>query len=356
MNMRSVLIIWRGVIRPVALSACSLLLWFIGAHVIVSHAAIPSTERDTLLLIYDATNGGSWTLNAGWCTKTPCPATSPTFSAPGTECRWYAVVCDDAEMHVIGLELSANHLTGAFPSVAGLPQLGGMRISSNYLSGPLPDISPLHALVDFEADQNRYTGHIPDLSGFPQLEHYSASYNALSGELPAFGENPRLSLFRAVGNALSGSIPNLSNLPTLAIFDVSANQLSGPIPDLSALTALSVFAAEDNQLSGSIPPLTDLPLLYFFDVSRNQLTGSIGDLPVGLYYFLVGNNRLTGPVPSAPANLQPSSAILCPNPLDLTPSGNDEAWDFATGYTPWWADPSPGNQCDDLLNAGFEML
>jgi hypothetical protein len=67
-----------------------------------------------------------------------------------------------------------------------------------------------------------------------------------------------------------------------------------------------------------------------------------------------GDNRLTGAVPAAPSSLWTNQSSLCPNPLDLAPSGNDAGWNVATGHTPWWADPTDGVTCDDLFASGFD--
>jgi len=136
---------------------------------------------------------------------------------------------------------------------------------------------------------------------------------------------------------------------------VGSNELTGAIPDLSGTPALSWFSAENNRLNGSIPPLSSLAALEYFNFSGNQLNGVIPALPANLAFVGLGNNRLTGQVPAAPPALQASFSTLCPNPLDLTPSENDSAWNIATGHTPWWAYPSPENRCDALLNDGFDM-
>jgi hypothetical protein len=59
-------------------------------------------------------------------------------------------------------------------------------------------------------------------------------------------------------------------------------------------------------------------------------------------------------LPAAPPNLFPGYSALCPNPLDTTPSGNDVAWNQATGYTPWWATPYANALCDDIFTSRFE--
>jgi len=66
----------------------------------------------------------------------------------------------------------------------------------------------------------------------------------------------------------------------------------------------------------------------------------------------LGGNMLTGPVPAAPPS---GNAVLCPNPLDTSPSQYDADWNARTGHTPWWATPYDTNVCDDLFTSRFEL-
>ena len=325
--------------RKVGLLAFSLA--FAANHAPPAHAAIPAPEREALIAIYNQTNGGAWGINTNWCTTTPCPAELPTFSAPGTECfdaaqtgtGWYGVECDDLKAHVAFINLSANHLAGPLPSIAALTHLEGLSIESNHLSGPLPELSGFTALQFFAADANDFSGPIPDLQELTALEVFSIGNNRLSGPLPSVAGLSALQVFTVEANELTGGIPSFSGLTHLIGINLSRNQLTGPIPDLFGLASLEWFFGYGNRLTGSIP-----------------------DLPSTLSQFRVGNNALSGPVPAAAANLLPGFSGLCPNPLDLSPSDNDAGWNAATGHTPWWADPTPGSRCDDLLSSGFEWL
>jgi hypothetical protein len=70
-------------------------------------------------------------------------------------------------------------------------------------------------------------------------------------------------------------------------------------------------------------------------------------LEIGVY-----GNQLTGRVPPAPSSLTPGRTFLCPNPLDLTATANDAAWNTATGNTPWWGPAGEG--CDSIFKDGYE--
>ena len=339
----------------IALAAASL-------HALPSTAAIPDSEREALIAIYEATHGGTWVRNTNWCTTDPCPLDAPTFSPPGTECYsgspgsgWYGIVCDAAKAHVIDLNLSANHLTASLPPIAALTALQEFLVSNNELHGTLPDISTLTELRTFAASANAFTGTIPSLAGFTRLESFLVGENALTGPLPSLDGLDALTSFDAGDNRLTGTIPELAGHVALVNFIVAGNALGGTIPDLSGLDALAYFFADHNRLEGPIPPIAGLFALRQFFVSDNRLTGPIPELPSGLVRIDVGNNLLSGSVPPAPASLWANMSRLCANPLDLTPGANDAGWNAATGHTPWWADPATGATCDDLMGAGFEV-
>ncbi len=46
-----------------------------------SYAKVPQIERDTLIALYNSTNGVNWTANTGW------------LGEAGTECSWFGVRC-----------------------------------------------------------------------------------------------------------------------------------------------------------------------------------------------------------------------------------------------------------------------
>ena len=342
--------------------ALAIALATIGLHAVPAAAAIPDSEREALIAIYEATHGGTWVASTNWCATSTCPLEAPTFAPPGTECYsgtptsgWYGVMCDADGTHVVGINLSANHLTGSLPSIADFTALQIFMVSNNELSGTLPDIDALPELHVFAASANHFSGSIPDLAGFSALEAFLVSDNQLTGTLPSLDGLDALTSFDAGSNNLAGPIPELTGHVALVNFVVTGNALTGSIPDLSGLDALSYFFAERNRLEGSIPPLAGLSQLRQFFVSGNLLTGAIPELPPGLLRIDLGNNRLSGTVPEAPPSLWADLSRLCPNPLDLTPGGNDADWNVATGHAPWWSDPATGASCDNLFRTGFEL-
>jgi len=192
----------------------------------------------------------------------------------GSECQWLGIDCSAGEEHVTGITLTQNNLVGPFPAIASLTHLQTIDVAINQLTGPIPTLNTLAELRFVDAFANQLTGSIPDLAGLRQL----------------------------------------------AALDVSLNQLSGPIPDLAGLDELAFFDVMDNRLSGAVPALTGLTQLHFFQIGGNRLSGAAPDPPL-------------------PNNLAPGGSKLCTglgpdvNRFAATPS---DAWDTATGTTPWF--------------------
>jgi Leucine rich repeat N-terminal domain len=294
---------------------CTLLASFVAVASGTAVAAIPPTERTTLLALYAATDGANWYHNDGW-----------NSAVAGTECSWYGVTCASSGTNVTFLQMSNNNLAGVLPSLDGLTQLGGFNAANSHLSGTLPALDQLSKLEIFDVNRNQLTGSIPSLAGLSLL------YD-----------------FEVWNNQLSGPIPPLDSLTSLGSFYAFNNQLSGPIPTLAGLVSLSEFHVYKNQLTGTIPSLTGLVALNEFEVQDNQLTGSIPDLAgVPLTVFRVGGNRLDGNLPSAPAALQPGASSLCVNAFPSASYVDDAGWDAATGTVPWY---SP---CNAVYANGFE--
>ena len=102
-----------------------------------AQAAIPQSERDVLIALYNSTNGDGWTDNSGW------------NGAPGTECSWNGVVCDGNETHVVQINLYQNNLAGSLPLIAGLTSLSNFDARFNQFTGSIPSFAGLTNLSGF---------------------------------------------------------------------------------------------------------------------------------------------------------------------------------------------------------------
>jgi len=282
---------------------------------------IPEAECETLIALYNSTDGSNWSINTGW-------------NETNSPCSWYGITCGDGRvqeilmyyngmigsipdlstltnLQILGLfnpalpfllpDRDKNQLTGSIPDLSKLTNLEYLNLSYNQLSGPIPDLSTLTSLKRIQLRDNQLSGSIPDLSMLTSLEILSLENNQLSGPIPDLSTLTNLESLGLYNNQLSGPIPDLSTLTNLETLSFDNNQLSGPIPNLSTLTSLRILGLSDNQLTGAIPDLSPLTSLQGLFLSDNQLTGAIPDLSplISLQYIWLYNNQLSGSVPAS---------------------------------------------------------
>lgn len=288
-------------------------------------AAIPSSERDALIAIYDATQGASWNDRTNW------------LGAQGTECTWFGVGCSADGMHVETLRLPQNNLAGGLTTqVSNLAALRVLDVSGNELTGGIPaSVYQLTALEELNLGDNALTGPLDtQIANLTKLQNLYLYYNQLDGPIPAalasistleallvqsndfsgaipvqLAQLPKLTALDLSDNALTGTIPpQLGDLTGLTSLGLSGNTLTGGIPsELGRLTKLRALMLGRNQLTGQIPDsLRSLTLLEDFYADENRLTGAlpawIGEWPL-LDDLFVGGNRLSGPLPSGLSSL-----------------------------------------------------
>ncbi|MBW2558618.1 MAG: fibronectin type III domain-containing protein [Deltaproteobacteria bacterium] len=96
--------------------------WFWEGGAQEANAAIPDSERQTLIALYNSTNGAGWTDNSNW------------LEAPGTEDTWYGVACSSTGDNVTELSLDNNQLSGNIPTELGsLTALTNLDLNYNAL-------------------------------------------------------------------------------------------------------------------------------------------------------------------------------------------------------------------------------
>jgi uncharacterized protein (TIGR03437 family) len=253
----------------------------------LAHAAIPASERQTLVSVYAATKGIGWTNSANW------------NLVAGTECFWFGVTCDNAGATVISLALINNNLVGTIPSLSGLQNLRQVQLQGNLLTGSIPSFAGMNALQAIYLQNNQLTGTIPPVTGLPNLTTLFLSNNALSGGVPDLTGMTKLSLLYLDHTQVSGTIPSLSGLTSLTGVRLGGNQLTGPLPSLDGLTSLTELDLNTNQLTGTIPSLRDLTKLTLLDLSNNQLSGPIPSLATltKMTTARLNSNQLTGQIP-----------------------------------------------------------
>ncbi|MBN2432264.1 MAG: hypothetical protein JXQ27_12365 [Acidobacteria bacterium] len=262
--------------------------------------AIPQTERDALIALYNSTGGDQWSNKENW------------LGAAGTECTWHGVTCDNDGNHVVEINLSYNNLTGSIPSaISALTSMHSFSLYYNQIEGPIPsEMGSLSNLGDLRLYGNRLSGPIPtQLGNLTNLSHLSLHTNRLEGPIPTeLGSLTNLYYLKLGYNMLTGTIPTeVMNIPTLFILEVPGNQLTGPIPTgLANLTNLATLDLNSNQFTGQIPTeLASMTSLSRLEVGGNQLTGTIptqlGEMP-NLGYLNVAANQLTGTIPVTAKN------------------------------------------------------
>ncbi|MBW2735975.1 MAG: hypothetical protein JRH20_26620, partial [Deltaproteobacteria bacterium] len=94
------------------------------AGVCQTQTEIPVAECQTLVTLYNETNGSDWTDASGWL-------------ATATPCSWNGVTCDAGHVSRIGLDY--NVLTGSIPpELSNLVHLLSLSLTGNQLTGPIP--------------------------------------------------------------------------------------------------------------------------------------------------------------------------------------------------------------------------
>jgi len=181
---------------------------------------IPASERAVLVDIYDGTNGSGWWDQTGW------------LGAPGTECSWSGVMCDESGSHVTGLTFAFTNMVGALPATLNqLTALTSLQISDQpQLAGTFPALTGLARLQSIDVRNTSIGGNLPSLAGLSNLQSVVFLADRFEGAIPPFGALPALTWFSASGNQLSGSLPPLDGLTALTGFYVDANALSGALP------------------------------------------------------------------------------------------------------------------------------
>ncbi|KAI4306050.1 hypothetical protein L6164_029362 [Bauhinia variegata] len=228
------------------------------------------------------------------------------------------------------LDLSRNLINGSFPPQWATMHLQGLSVMGNRLSGPFPRVlTSITTLTNVSIEGNQFSGPIPmEIGKLYRLEKLVLSSNAFAGELPvAFSKLTKLTDLRLSGNKFSGRIPDfISRWVLIEKLHMEGCSLEGPIPSsISALTKLSDLRITDlkgrvstfPQLSnmesmktlilrkclikGKIPGyIGEMEKLKLLDLSFNNLTGEIphsfDHLKRVDFIYLIGN-KLEGTIP-----------------------------------------------------------
>lgn len=191
-----------------------------------------SSERNTLLKLYEGAGGEFWENSTNWLTEAPI-------------CSWQGVKCSDGDKQdlegVVALQLEENGLSGTLPSeVWTLPALRTLNVKKN--NGLHVDLNGLSSASD--------TLEVLDVS--------STTISSLSG----LGSATNLKQLGIDGNRLKGTFPLeiLQLSGSLEMLYMANNLFYGTLPtELGLMTKLNTLQLQGNDFLSTIP--TELGLL-----------------------------------------------------------------------------------------------
>ena len=196
-------------------------------------------ERETLVELYNSTDGKNWSRSTNWLSDKPVG-------------EWHGVTTDE-DGRVIRFNLPSNNLDGSIPPELGnLLSLQFLVLGHNRLSSGIP----------------------PELGNLASLQFLVLGHNHLSGEIPSeLGSLTNLSRLGLCTNQLSGEIPSeLGSLTNLSRLNLCDNQLSGEIPsELGSLTGLKHLHIAENYIT-DISPLSEMTTLQQVILHTNMVS------------------------------------------------------------------------------------
>jgi DNA-binding beta-propeller fold protein YncE len=189
---------------------------------------IPVAECQSLLELYNSTDGANWKNKTGW-------------NQTNTPCSWYGVTCTSGR--ITKIDLTGNGLKNSLPNL-NLSELTWLGLDNNQLNGSVPNFNLPKLIALGLGGTNQFSGTIPNFN-LPNLQYLALDKNQLSGSVPNFNL-PKLIALQLNGNKLSGSIPNFSSLSSLTQLWLQSNQLSGTIPNFTSFNLANLHAAFNN--------------------------------------------------------------------------------------------------------------
>ncbi len=164
---------------------------------------VPTSERDALIELYNATNGTGWTNQTNWNTAAPVST-------------WYGIIVEDLGGSGFGVKeinLSNNNLTGILPSaIEEFGVLEVLNLSNNEIGGTIPEeIEDLLSLITLNISDNLIE-ELPSLSRLSSLQNLSIQNNYLQfGSLDSFFPTNTISNFEYFPQKNYKVIPNIYN-------------------------------------------------------------------------------------------------------------------------------------------------
>lgn len=187
--------------------------------------AVPASERDALIALFNSTNGDNWVDNTNW-------------NSSELVGNWQGIRTTNigGVGHVSEINLGGNNLTGTMPTEIGnFPELTYLGLWGNLITGNIPpEIGNLGNLKTLDITPNTFSGSIPDeIGNLVNLEVLWLNQNGLTGTIPSSFQN----LINLRELYLMGSV-NIDS-------EWSDSAYSGDFPDLTALP-LEILRLQDN--------------------------------------------------------------------------------------------------------------
>ena len=287
--------------------------------------AIPQSERDGLIAIYNNMDGPNWWNQTNW------------LGPAGTEGTWYGITLNADQTHVIRINLYWNNLIGPIPpEIGNFPALESLNMSQDCkrpTGGPIPvEIGNLHELRELVLGTIGLQGQIPaSIGNLTKLQTFIASGDSLTGILPPeMGQLSNLQWLGLAENQIGGDLYQgatqswVGGLQSLRLIDLRNNCFTGPLPhEFGSLPDLEFFQIDFNQFNEEIPPeFGNLPKLRVLNLGFNQLEGPIpanlGSL-TQLTNLETYQNRITGTIPPELANLTSLQSLSLGNNWLMAP-------------------------------------
>jgi hypothetical protein len=147
---------------------------------------MPVAQCETLLAIYQSTDGENWWRNQNWNTT--------------NEPRDFVLVDTADNGQVVALNLFQNNLQGQLPDLSALTSLKELVVRNNQLTGKIPRLTALTQLEKVSFYENQLCGPIPDLTGLSHLKQLDLSDNQLTGPIPDLSQLKNLETLGLAGN------------------------------------------------------------------------------------------------------------------------------------------------------------
>jgi hypothetical protein len=290
-------------------------------------------DRQALVELYNATNGGSWNNNSGWLSGNPSN-------------DWYGVEVN-SNGRVVKLDLYKNNLEGTLPSSVGnLTELRFLSFKGNSTLGEIPasianwtkaeillfasdQLNTPHNMPNennyndhmgknYNVTRSKYTGKIPDVfDNMPNLRMLQLAWQDNMDEqlFPStLYQHDKLEILELQGAMLKGTLSDRFNLPELRRLGLGNSQLEGSIPSsLGNSTKVITFSMSHNdswlndnpnakKFTGELPAsFSNFEEVRVFYLINQDLSGELpSDIFLGwdnLQQLSLDHNNFTGTIP-----------------------------------------------------------